>query len=71
MKQRILITGGAGFIGSNLARHLLSKGYSVDCVDNLITGRLASISDLRENKNFSFFNCFFCFIFSFIYIIPC
>lgn len=56
MKQRILITGGAGFIGSNLARHLLSKGYSVDCVDNLITGRLASISDLRENKNFSFFN---------------
>lgn len=56
MEKHILITGGAGFIGSNLSRYLLQQGYSVDCVDNLVTGRLASISDLRKQEKFRFFN---------------
>ncbi len=56
MGNHVLITGGAGFIGSNLSRYLLRQGYSVDCVDNLITGRLNSISDLRDHENFRFFN---------------
>lgn len=52
--KRILITGGAGFIGSSLAKVLLTEGAHVDCVDNLITGRLESIQALRMNKNFRF-----------------
>jgi nucleoside-diphosphate-sugar epimerase len=52
--KRILITGGAGFIGSNLAKVLLADGAHVDCVDNLITGRLQAIHTLRLNKNFRF-----------------
>ena len=38
MSNRILITGGAGFIGLHLARHLVSNGYKVDLVDNLARG---------------------------------
>jgi dTDP-glucose 4,6-dehydratase/UDP-glucuronate decarboxylase len=52
--KRILITGGAGFIGSNLAKVLLADGAHVDCVDNLITGRLEAIHTLRLDKNFRF-----------------
>ncbi|HID82905.1 MAG TPA: NAD-dependent epimerase/dehydratase family protein [Chromatiales bacterium] len=54
-KKRIMVTGGAGFVGSNLCRYLLEKGSIVDCVDNLITGRRESISALEENESFQFF----------------
>ncbi|MGI9305662.1 MAG: NAD-dependent epimerase/dehydratase family protein [Gammaproteobacteria bacterium] len=52
--RSVLITGGAGFIGSNLASLLLGRDYYVDCVDNLITGNMDSINPLRSNK-FRFF----------------
>lgn len=54
-RKRVLITGGAGFIGSNLSRTMLDAGFYVDCVDNLITGRIESIEPLRSNKRFRFF----------------
>lgn len=54
-RKKILITGGAGFIGSNLARKLLEDGHHVDVVDNLITGRIDSIEFLRSNEHFRFF----------------
>jgi UDP-glucuronate decarboxylase len=53
--KHILVTGGAGFIGSNLSRVLIETGARVDCVDNLITGRVESISALRRNRNFQYF----------------
>jgi UDP-glucuronate decarboxylase len=51
---KILITGGAGFLGSNLSRRLLSEGHDVLCLDNLYTGRMKNIADLLDNKRFSF-----------------
>jgi dTDP-glucose 4,6-dehydratase len=53
MKETVLITGGAGFIGSHLADYLLNKGYSVICMDNLLTGDIANISHIY-NKDFLF-----------------
>mgnify|MGYP000937153119 CR=1 FL=1 len=52
--KKILVTGGAGFLGSNLCRKLLELGHQVIAVDNLSTGRLDNIQDLTQNKNFSF-----------------
>jgi len=52
--MHILVTGGAGFIGSNLCRKLLSLGHSVECIDNLYTGKLDNIEDCQENDGFSF-----------------
>ena len=46
MKRRVVITGGAGFIGSHLAETLLDRGYSVIGIDNLLTGDTANISHL-------------------------
>jgi dTDP-glucose 4,6-dehydratase len=43
-----IVTGGAGFIGSHLCEFLLQKGYSVVCIDNLITGSLKNIDHLKE-----------------------
>lgn len=54
MKKRILITGGAGFIGSHLCEIFIEKGYSVICIDNLVTGSLKNITHLSKNKNFKF-----------------
>lgn len=53
MKGRILITGGAGFIGSHLADRFLHEGYEVVCMDNLITGDIDNISHIRDER-FSF-----------------
>ncbi len=52
--MRILITGGAGFIGSHLAEHFLSRGHTVTVLDNLLTGRLENIVPLRSHPRFSF-----------------
>lgn len=50
--RRILITGGAGFIGSHLADHFLKQGHSVVAVDNFITGSEANVRHLAKHKNF-------------------
>ena len=52
--KNILVTGGAGFIGSHLCKILLAKGHHVSCIDNLYTGRAENIADLLSKKNFSF-----------------
>ena len=53
-KQKILVTGGAGFIGSHLCRRLLEQGNDVLCVDSLFTGSKDNILDLLDNKRFEF-----------------
>jgi UDP-glucuronate decarboxylase len=52
--MRILITGGAGFLGSHLCDKLLAQGDEVVCLDNLFTGRKANIAHLLSNPNFEF-----------------
>lgn len=52
--KKILVTGGAGFLGSNLCRKLIELGHHVTALDNLSTGRLENINDLTQNKNFNF-----------------
>ena len=52
--RRLLITGGAGFIGSHLCRRLLDDGLEVVCMDNLLTGSLEHIDDLFGRDGFSF-----------------
>jgi len=54
MRPRALVTGAAGFLGSHLSDALLSEGYSVMAVDNLLTGRLSNIEHLRREGNFEF-----------------
>jgi dTDP-glucose 4,6-dehydratase len=55
MMQRVLITGGAGFIGSNLVRHMLSKGHQVLNVDCLTyAGNLNSLKDVESSANYAF-----------------
>ncbi|MCF7875249.1 MAG: NAD-dependent epimerase/dehydratase family protein, partial [Candidatus Omnitrophica bacterium] len=51
---RILITGGAGFIGSHLCRVLTERGDEVICLDNLITGFRKNIESLIDTGNFTF-----------------
>lgn len=50
--KRILITGGAGFIGSHLCKHLLNEGHEVICLDNYFTGSKENIIALLENPYF-------------------
>ena len=52
--KRILITGGAGFLGSHLCKRLVSEGYEVLCIDNCFTGARKNIADLLSNPNFEF-----------------
>ena len=52
--MRILVTGGAGFIGSSLCERLLSRGNEVVCVDNLITGSRDNIAHLIPESGFEF-----------------
>ena len=54
--KSILVTGGAGYVGSGLLSELLLKGYSVTCVDNLMFGG-DSLLGIWHNKNFTFYNC--------------
>jgi UDP-glucuronate decarboxylase len=50
--MRILVTGGAGFLGSHLCERLLDRGHSVLCVDNFYTGNQKNIEHLRDNREF-------------------
>jgi len=52
--QRVLVTGGAGFIGSHLCEYLLDRDYHVICVDNLYTGSKSNVSHLIANPRFEF-----------------
>lgn len=51
-RKRVLVTGGAGFLGSHLCEHLLGAGHEVVCVDNFVTGRKENIEHLFDNKKF-------------------
>jgi len=52
--NKILVTGGAGFIGSNLCDHLINKGYHVVCLDNFSTGHMKNIQHLVDDNNIPF-----------------
>ena len=52
LRKRVLVTGGAGFLGSHLCDRLLSKGYDVLCVDNFYTGSKRNIAHLLGNTYF-------------------
>lgn len=54
MKKKILITGGAGFLGSHLCERLLNEGNKILCVDNLFTGSKDNIKHIISNKDFKF-----------------
>jgi UDP-glucuronate decarboxylase len=54
MSGRVLVTGGAGFIGSHLCRRLVGRGDNVICVDNLFTGSRDNIAELFDRRNFKF-----------------
>ena len=52
--MKITITGGAGFVGSHLSEFLLTQGHQVTCLDNLITGNVNNIANIRDDANFEF-----------------
>jgi dTDP-glucose 4,6-dehydratase len=54
--RRVVVTGGAGFLGSHLCRALLDRGDEVVAVDNLVSGDLANVSDLLDKPAFTFIN---------------
>lgn len=54
--MKILVTGGAGFIGSHLCEKLINDGHIVYCIDNIMTGKMENILELLNNKNFTFKN---------------
>ena len=53
--RRALITGGAGFIGSHLAERLLDRSYEVTVLDDLSTGSIENIAELKSHRKFSYF----------------
>ena len=60
--KKILVTGGAGFIGSHLCKKLIDDGNDVLCIDNYFTGTKKNISNLFSNKYFEINTGFACFI---------
>ena len=54
--MKILVTGGAGFIGSHLVDRLLADGHQVWAMDNLVTGNLNNIAQHQNNPSFKFIN---------------
>lgn len=56
MKKRVLITGGAGFLGSHLCDRFVKEGYYVICMDNLVTGNEKNIEHLKNVEDFIFIN---------------
>lgn len=61
MKKRIIVTGGAGFLGSHLCERLLNEGNEVICVDNFFTGQKRNIIHLLDNPYFEFIRHDVCF----------
>ena len=61
MKKRILVTGGAGFIGSHLSERLLNDGHEATCVDNFFTGTKDNIKHLLKNPDFEIVRHDICF----------
>ena len=55
--KRALVTGAAGFVGSHLVDRLISEGYQVTGVDNLVTGKLDNLNLANKSENFSFVKC--------------
>ena len=56
-RKRVLVTGGAGFLGSHLCDRFIKEGYHVIAMDNLITGNLDNIAHLMKLENFEYYNC--------------
>ncbi|MCM8787121.1 MAG: NAD-dependent epimerase/dehydratase family protein, partial [Candidatus Omnitrophica bacterium] len=54
--KKVIVTGGAGFIGSHLTEELLNLGYQVIVLDNLSSGRLENLQIIKDNKNLLFYN---------------
>jgi len=54
MAKRILVTGGAGFLGSHFCERLIAEGHTVICIDNLVTGAERNLAALRSSPRFSF-----------------
>ena len=52
--MRVLVTGGAGFLGSHLCDAVLAEGHSVVCADNLLTGRTENLAHLEHEPRFEF-----------------
>ncbi|MBO4625986.1 MAG: GDP-mannose 4,6-dehydratase, partial [Alphaproteobacteria bacterium] len=52
--SKILVTGGTGFLGSNLCARLIDQGHNVTCLDNNYTGRISNVEKLLKNPNFKF-----------------
>ena len=50
--MRVLVTGGAGFLGSHLCDALLAEGHSLVCADNLLTGRIDNLAHLADEPRF-------------------
>ncbi len=56
-KKVVVITGGAGFLGSHLCDRFIREGFKVICVDNLITGNLNNVRTLLKDRNFDYVKC--------------
>ena len=54
MPGHAVVTGGAGFLGSHLCERLLTDGWEVTCVDNLVTGQATNVAQLRDDGRFRF-----------------
>jgi UDP-glucuronate decarboxylase len=61
LERRVLVTGGAGFIGSHLCEQLLDRGDELICVDNFYTGRRRNVAHLLSNTNFELLRHDICF----------